>query len=166
MTIDEIITFVRTLDGSLVQLPEAGDGSPEVAWGDAFFYYAPGGQIPAATQPFATVVTKDYPGDDTSELDRPGAFRVNIGAGRTIFREWTGREPGDPSGDEDHSALDTVIAHPVYGSLGWLAVVNPGPKTAGGVRYLLEQAYSLARGRYERRASHDATPGASSTSDT
>jgi hypothetical protein len=155
MTIEEIIAFVRTLDGTLVLLPEPGDGSPEVAWGDAFFYYAPDGQIPAATQPFATIVTKNYPGDEASGLDRPGGFRVNFGAGRTAFREWTGREPGDPPGDEDPSALDTVIAHPVYGSLGWLAVVNPGPSTDDITRILLEQAHNLARARRERRASHD-----------
>jgi hypothetical protein len=154
MTIDEIITFVRSLEGTLVQLPEPGDGSPEVAWGDAFFYYAPDGQVPAATQPFATIVTKNYPGDETSDLDQPGAFRVNIGAGRSAFREETGREPGDPSGDGDASARDFVIAHPVYGSLAWLAVVNPGPSTEARVRDLIEQAYGLARGRYERRASH------------
>ena len=46
MTIEEIITFVRSLDGTLVLLPGPGDGSPEVAWGDAFFYYAPDGRFP------------------------------------------------------------------------------------------------------------------------
>jgi hypothetical protein len=44
-----------------------------------------------------------------------------------------------------------VIAHPDYGSLGWLAVNNPGPATAPEVRRLLEKAHHLARACYLRR---------------
>ena len=46
-----------------------------------------------------------------------------------------------------------MIAHPVYGSLGWLSVNNPGPATGPEVRRLLEQAHQLARARYLRRES-------------
>ncbi|MCM2424101.1 DUF6194 family protein [Streptomyces sp. RKAG293] len=46
---------------------------------------------------------------------------------------------------------DAVIAHPVHGSVGWLAVVNPGRRTDAAVRELLRQAHYLARSRYERR---------------
>jgi hypothetical protein len=49
---------------------------------------------------------------------------------------------------------DTLFAHPVYGSLGWLAVVNPGPRTVSDVEQLLRSAYELARSRAERRAGH------------
>ena len=52
----------------------------------------------------------------------------------------------------DPSAEDAVIAHPVYGSLSWLAVVNPGPRTDQTVRELIITAHGLARGRAERRA--------------
>jgi len=79
---DEIISFVGGLDDVLTLTPEPGDGTPEIAWGDTFFYYSPDGVVPQATQPFATIVTKDYPGDDKSELDRPEAFRVNVAAGK------------------------------------------------------------------------------------
>lgn len=63
MTIDEIISFVGGLDGVLTVRPAPGDGTPEISWGDTFFFYAPDGAVPATTQPFATVVTKNYPGD-------------------------------------------------------------------------------------------------------
>ena len=76
MTIDDIITQVTGLGGVLTLRPEAGDGSPEISWGDVFFYYAPDGVVPR-TQPFATIVTKDYPDDQTSRLDGPGRFRLN-----------------------------------------------------------------------------------------
>lgn len=149
---DEIREFVEALGGVLVLEPGPGDGAPEIAWGDWFFYYAPDGVIPQ-TQPFATVVTKDYPDDRGSRLDRPGAFRVNMHAGAAAFRAWTGHEPKAPAGaDVDPSTPDTVFAHPVYGGLGWLAVVNPGPRTAEPVRELLREAHRLARGRFDRRA--------------
>jgi hypothetical protein len=151
MTIDEIIGFVSALDGVLTLAPGPGDGSPEISWGDTFFYYSPNGVVPKATQPFATIVTKNYPGDEQSRLDRPDTFRVNIAAGKEAFIQWTGHPPREPSADRDPSAMDTVIAHPVYGSAGWLAIVNPGQRTDEPTRELLRTAYELARTRYERR---------------
>jgi uncharacterized protein DUF6194 len=154
MTMDEIISFVDGLDGVLTLRPGPGDGAPEIAWGDTFFYYSPNGVVPQRTQPFATIVTKVYPGDDTSELDPPEAFRVNVAAGKQAFVHWTGRSPQGPAAPtDDPSASDVVIAHPVYGSLGWLAVKNPGKRTDQTLRELLHTAYQLARSRYERRAS-------------
>ncbi|MFC7620217.1 DUF6194 family protein [Microlunatus sp. GCM10028923] len=152
MEIQEIVDQVAALPGTLVVRPGPGDGTPELAWGDVFCYYAPDGVMPTATQPFATVVTKNYPEDELSRLDRPGAFRVNLAAGRDAFVEQVGHLPreSDP-GSDDPGRDDVVIAHPVYGSLGWLAVVNPGPRTAATVRVLLTKAYALAKGRYERR---------------
>ncbi|WP_229481522.1 DUF6194 family protein, partial [Mycolicibacterium mageritense] len=76
MTVQELIDLIGAMDGVLVLQPQPGDGSPEIAWGDVFFYYAPDGVVPK-TQPFATIITKDYPGDDACRLDRPGAFRLN-----------------------------------------------------------------------------------------
>jgi Family of unknown function (DUF6194) len=153
MTLDEIISFVDGLDGVLTLRPGPGDGAPEIAWGDAFFYYSPSGVVPQTTQPFATIVTKNYPGDEKSELDRPGAFRVNVAAGKQAFVRWTGHPPrGSAASTEDPSASDVVFAHPVYGSIGWLAVKNPGERTDETLRELLHTAYQLARSRYERRA--------------
>ncbi len=60
MSIDEIIAFVDAMEGVLILKPQPGDGSPEISWGDVFFYYAPDGVVPKS-QPFATIVTKDYP---------------------------------------------------------------------------------------------------------
>ncbi|BAW07109.1 hypothetical protein KP696_34180 [Nocardia seriolae] len=78
MEIDEITEFIETLGGVLTLTPGPDSGFPEIAWGDKFFYYAPDGQVPTRTQPFATIVTKDYPDDTTSNLNRPGAFRLNL----------------------------------------------------------------------------------------
>lgn len=147
MSIREIIEYVDALEGVLTVRPRPGDGSPEIAWGDVFFYYAPDNVIPKS-QPFATIVTKDYPDDVTSRLTRPDVFRLNIGAGAAEFLKWTGHEPRDPAAaDVDPDTADVVFPHPIYGSLGWLSVVNQGPNTATAIQDLLRAAHHLARTR-------------------
>ena len=142
MTMEEITELVRSWDGVLVVTPVPGDGSPDVAWGDTFFYYAPDGKMPTRTQPFATIVTKNYPEDSESDLDRAGVFRVNVHPSRASFAQWVAQAGGDPS------AIDEIIRHPIYGSVGWLAVLNPGVRTAHTTKELL---YELDRTRYYRR---------------
>ena len=149
MSIDEIIDFVRSLGGVLVLQPEPGDGTPEIAWGDTFFCYAPEASS-AKTQPFATIVTKDYPDDEGSRLYRPGAFRLNIGAGTEAFTRWTGYRPKAAPLDGGAGAADVFVAHPVYGRAGWLAVVNPGSRTEEPIRELLPDAHERARSRHRR----------------
>ena len=144
MSIREIREHVESLGGVLTLAPGPGDGTPQIAWGDLFFYYAPDGVIPN-TQPFATIVTKDYPDDTSSQLDRPGHYRVNVAAGKAEFERL--------STDVDPSTLDALFAHPVYAAQHWLSVVNPGPATDAALRELLATAHALARGRAERRDS-------------
>ncbi|MFI6424836.1 DUF6194 family protein [Promicromonospora sp. NPDC050880] len=146
-TTRRILETVRALDGALVVAPTTGDPDvPELAWGDTFFYYAPDGRMPRNVQPYATIVTKDYPDDTASDLDPAGRLRVNIHVGRTALHELT--EPGAAPPD----TADVLLPHPVYGSAGWVAVVNPGPSTTDTVLRLLREAHEAARARYERRA--------------
>ena len=153
MTVDEITEFVESLEAVLVHRPAEGDGTPEIAWGDIFFYYAPDGELPE-TQPFVSIVTKDYPDEPPSGLNAPDAFRVNLGSDKEEFVARLGRDPKAPPSDlESLSATDDVIiAHPTYGSLGWLAVKNPGPATEADVRELITRAHALAKSRYQRKA--------------
>ncbi len=146
MRIDDLVDLVEGLGDVLTLRPGPGDGSPEIAWGDVFLYHAPDGVLPR-TQPFATVVTKRYPDEPPSALDRPGAFRLNVAASAADVSRWGGGAPSEP---------DTVTAHPVYG--GWLAVVDPGPRTADAVRELLRAAHARARARHERRSGGAALP--------
>lgn len=158
LSIDQIIGTVRDLDGSLVVAPAAGDADfPELAWGDAFFYYAPDGQMPRTLQPYGTVVTKNYPDDTASDLDPAGRWRVNIHVDRATFREFTAATDAGAGLDGaeasviDPATPDVVLPHPVYGSAGWIAVVNPGPATTDTVLRLLRAAHDAARTRYARR---------------
>lgn len=147
----EIIAEVRSFDGVLVVAPEAGSGFPELAWGDAFFFHAPDGRMPERTQPFGTIITKDYPDDTSSALDAPGRFRVNIHVGReradSIIA--AGSLTG---GDTDPTAVDVFRPHPLYGTAGWVCVIDPAEATEGAVLALLREAHEAARARTGRRA--------------
>ncbi|WP_327407416.1 DUF6194 family protein [Streptomyces sp. NBC_01288] len=149
---EQIIATVRDLTGSFVLVPEPGSAFPELAWGDAFFYYAPDGQLPQNVQPYGTVVTKNYSDDTVSDLDPSGRWRVNIHVGRSAFRELTGESlPPGLDLSHDFAATDTVLPHPVYGALGWICVVNPGERTGELVVELLRGAHDDARARFARR---------------
>ena len=87
----------------------------------------------------------------SSSRPADGRWRVNIHVGRARFAELTGEDPGRP-GPRDFSETDTVMPHPVYGSLGWVAVVNPGTRTMALVLDLLRAAHEDQRRRITRRS--------------
>ncbi|KYJ96953.1 DUF6194 family protein [Microbacterium sp. CH1] len=151
MDMQEIIAEVRSFDGVLVVTPEAGSDFPELAWGDAFFFHAPDGRMPERTQPFGTIITKDYPDDTSSALDAPERFRVNIHVGRERAESIiaAGSLTG---GDTDPTAVDVFRPHPLYGTAGWVCVIDPAEATEGTVLTLLREAHEAARARTERRA--------------
>lgn len=144
MDMSQIIEAVRSFDGALVVAPDAGSAFPELAWGDAFFFYAPDGRMPERTQPYATIITKDYPDDAGSGLDAPGRFRVNVHLARDRAAQLT-------TAADRVSEADVVLRHPLYGDAGWVCVVNPLSRTADLVLELLREAHDAARARATRR---------------
>lgn len=152
VSIDDIIDHVAALGGVLVLRPQPGDGSPQISWGDAFFYYAPDGQVPA-TQPFATIVTKGYPDEPRSGRDRSGGFRLNIAVPAARFHQITGSTPQEAASEAyDASVPDAWFPHPVYGRAGWLCVVDPDEHATDMAMGLLDASHQAARARFERRS--------------
>lgn len=146
MSMDAIVREVSAWEGVLTLRPGPGDGSPEISWGDVFFYLAPDGRVPTG-QPFATIITKDYPGEPSAGLDPHGSFRVNIAASR--------RDRPSPDAAADPSTPDQVMPHPAYADQGWVAVVNPGERTQDQVLALLQTAHQAALARWYRRHDND-----------
>src|SRR4051812_39855482 len=140
----EITRYISdTFAGIEVQVASREDGSPEIAWGDSFFFYDPNRDIPADRRfPFATIVTKDYGEfDRASDLNRPGVFRLNVGVSKHTFAALFGDAKPE---DFDFTALDKVMPHPVYGRMYWVCVLNPSTETFESVRPLLAEAYERA----------------------
>jgi hypothetical protein len=127
----------------------AVDGS-----GDTFFMYDPDGDLPPERQfPFVTIVTGDRY-DTVSKLDRPGAYRLNIGLTKATYTASFGAAPTrrDTDGvldtEFDYAAVDTLMPHPVYASQYWVCVVDPGEATWESVRALLIEAHGFAARKY------------------
>ncbi len=151
MSMDQLLHTVRAFDGVLDLAPDEGSAFPEIAWGDHFFYYAPDGRVPTREQPFATIVTKNYPGDALSDLDEPGRWRLNIHVGTDAFIELTGHDPRAEASTWDYAATDVVCPHPVYRRQGWVSIVNPGTSPQGVAVRLLRRAHEAAQHRAVRR---------------
>ncbi len=152
MSEEEIIAWLKSLPGVVVETVAADSDAPTIAWGDSFLYDEVSGALPADRRwPFATIVTKDYPGfDERSQLDRAGVFRVNIDVGRDRFTELIGYPPLEHkqrTPNVDPAAIDVVIPHPVR-QQGWVAVVSPDVNTADLLRELLREAHHRAAARH------------------
>ncbi|MGW8378879.1 DUF6194 family protein [Streptomyces sp. ODS28] len=157
---DRLLNTLRGFDGVLELAPAEGSAFPEIAWGDHFFYYAPDGQVPQREQPYATIITKNYPGDAASDLDRPGRWRLNIHVGTETFAELTGENPGDGAATPwDYAATDAVFPHPVYRAQGWVSIINPDPSAHAPAARLLRRAHEDARRRAERRSAASRAAG-------
>jgi hypothetical protein len=151
MEIQEVVDAVRAFDGALVVLPDESSRYPELAWGDAFFYHAPDGVMPERTQPYGTIITKNYPDDAASDLDVAGRFRVNIHVGRARAAELVDADAGP-------AQVDAFFPHPLYGTAGWVSVVNPAEATEARVIALLRAAHEDARARASRRSPQRGRP--------
>ena len=132
--------------------------------GNSFFFYNPDKNLPPDHRfPFVTIVTSDIY-DQSSNLNRPSVFRLNIGIGKQTFRSLfdspslpsdrdSAAESGENSSDYDFTALDQLMPHPIYGRMYWVCVLNPSDETfETKVQQLLAEAYDLAVSKYKRQS--------------
>jgi hypothetical protein len=128
----------------------------KASWGERAFFVNPGGVLASGAY-FATCKLKDGPNDAASRLDARGAWRFNIGLPPALFEARFGPRPARPpkggvvGGDWDFTAEDRPTPHPVYGWMGWIAIVNPRAATLDGLEVEIEAAYQKARAAAGRR---------------
>jgi hypothetical protein len=133
--------------------------------GDTFLVYDPDGDLPPERQmPFVTIVTGDHY-DSVSQLDRPGAYRLNIGLTKATYTASFGAPPTERDADGvldtgfDHAAVDTLMPHPIYASQYWVSVVNPGEATQETVRALLAEAHGFAARKHANQRARRESAG-------
>jgi Family of unknown function (DUF6194) len=133
MRIEEIKTYIfKNFEN--VKLVEAD--------GDLFFMYDKNDKLP-----FATIVTRDNEYDSTSNLNREGFYRINVGLDKDTFNSMFGGLT-DKKGFEaymnlgiDFTKEDTIMPHPTYGAMYWVCVVNPSDETFKTLKKFIELSY-------------------------
>jgi hypothetical protein len=120
---------------------------------NTFFFYDPDRMFP-----FATLMTNDA-NDQFSNLNRPSAFRLNIGVSKQTYRSLFGiqtppsEQGGDADSGYDFTVFDQLMPHPVYGRQYWICVLNPSAATFETViRPLLAEAYERDVSKHAKRA--------------
>ncbi|PXY20988.1 DUF6194 family protein [Prauserella muralis] len=131
--------------------------------GDSFLVYDPDGDLPNERMfPFVTVVAGDTY-DTASALDRPGAYRLNIGVTKATYTARFGAPPtergegGVLDTGFDYAERDQLLPHPVYASQYWVCVVSPSDETLEAVRPLLTEAYEFAARKYANQRARRGT---------
>ena len=121
------------------------DVETSTAFGYTFFFYRSERKLP-----FATLIASDNEYDRSSNLDRPGVFRLNIGVSRKTFQALFGTAKVDV-GSYDFTTLDVIMPHPEYAQQNFVCVLSPGEATFERVRALLAEAYEIAVRRFNRQ---------------
>jgi len=121
--------------------------------GNTFVMYDPGRQLPESKRfPFITVMTNDL-NDRASNLDRPGAFRVNIEVRKQTFDGLFGDvafpdEPFSAPAGFDYKEFNVLMPHPVYGRQHWVCILNPDEHKWEQTLPLIAEAYDRAKARH------------------
>jgi hypothetical protein len=111
---------------------------------------------PANFPNFATLVTSDA-FDDTSNLSRAGAFRLNIGLSRDTFQRLVGDQA-----DPDYTGLNRLMPHPFYARQHYVSILNPSAATFEDViKPLFEEAHARTAAQFARREAGRANRSAS-----
>jgi hypothetical protein len=130
---------------------------PKASWGETSYFYNPGRRFANGAY-FATIKLSDGPNDTASALSREGVWRLSFGVSKARYAALFGPLPARPAkggiiaGDWDFTALNRLTPHPVYGWMGWCAMLCPGPAELEDCRGLLNEAHSRAVAGFEARA--------------
>jgi hypothetical protein len=129
---------------------------PTSSWGEMSFFYNPKSHLPRGVY-FCTLKDHDGANDQASVLGREGVYRLNFGIPAAAFERMFGCKPQRPPkggvvlGPWNFTQLDTLMPHPVYGWMGWVAIMNPRRERFHDILPLLDLAYVKAVESYKKR---------------
>lgn len=126
------------------------------SWGENGIYYNPDGLLTRGVY-ILTIKEKDGENDSSSNLNRVGIYRVNLGLPKKTFIRIFGSLPKRPKAgkivdmDYDFTAINQIIPHPVYSWMGWISCINPTTETFDELKPLIDEAYFFSKEKYEKR---------------
>ncbi len=147
MTKDQIIEEVQNNFNGLVK---------NTNWGEVGLFYNPVNKLSKGIY-LLTFKEKDGANDKSSNTDRNGVFRLNLGISKETFFELFGERPKRPKAGQiidmpyDFAVLNEIMPHPIYGWMSWICVLNPTKETFKKLFPLIEEGYNLALKKYEKK---------------
>ena len=127
------------------------------SWGETGVFYNPQNKFKRGVY-ILTIKEKDGDNDKSSNLDRHGVYRLNIGVSRNTFLKHFAEIPARPSKggvidmDCDFTQKGVLMPHPVYGWMSWVCILNPTIEYFNSsLKELIDEAYELARQKAKKR---------------
>lgn len=147
MTIEQIKKFIlENFQGLVIKQ----------TWGETSFFYNPDRSKPNGTY-FLTIKETDGENDQASGLNRKGVFRINFCISGALFLNLFGVKPKRPAkgqciqGDYDFMSLNTLLPHPVYGWMNWVAISNPDSQQFEVIKPMIALSYKAAVERFNNK---------------
>lgn len=137
-------------------LDNLNDVVPLNTWGETAYFYNPNDVLKRGTY-FGTIKEKNGDNDKSSQLDRDGVWRLNMGVQKTTFLKTFRHTPARPAkgciieGPWDFTQLDQITPHPIYGWMNWVAVLNPSAETFEKCKPLIVDAHERAMKTFNKR---------------
>jgi hypothetical protein len=153
---DEAADWLMARHAGLVAIP---------AWGETALFHNPDGRFARGAY-FATIKTDDGAHDRASRLGR-GRWRLNFGLSTADYASLFGPKPARPAkgsiieGPWDFQATGVLTPHPVYGWMGWAAIINPEATQLDAMQPLLAAAHARAARTWAKRISRARLPARS-----
>lgn len=128
---------------------------PKSSWGETSLFFNPRNALSNGVY-FCTIKDHDGANDRSSELDRPGVFRLSLGLPAECYERIFGPRPVRPakgtavSTGHDFTQLDVVMPHPIYAWMGWIQVLNPSGETFGSMQSMFVESYEDAVRKFEK----------------
>jgi hypothetical protein len=150
--IDEIIARVTARHPVLAE---------DKNWGERALFFNPERRLPKGVY-VLTFKERDGPNDSASHLDRGGLFRLNIGLTRPDYLQLFGPPPLRPAAGQtvdtghDFTLPDTVMPHPVYAWMSWIAVISPSDETLCALMPRIDAAVEQAETKFSQRVRRSA----------
>lgn len=126
------------------------------SYGETAFFYNPKLALPNGIY-FLTIKESDGPNDRSSQLDRPGIFRVSWQISKKTFEEKFGERPKRPAKGEaiaTHFKLDQLnvhLPHAVYGWMNWTMILAPTHESLDRLKPSIQEAYQAAQRKFEKK---------------
>jgi hypothetical protein len=129
---------------------------PKSCWGETSLFYNPGKALPNGVY-FCTIKEKDGDNDKSSKLDRVGVFRLSIGINESSYKQLFGEKPKRPAKgctiytEHDFTVKNQLMAHPIYGWMSWVQILNPTESMFAQLFPLIAGAHSNAVLKFNKK---------------